>query len=273
VIYFLESFLEHRDRAAFEVICYHVGAIEDGVSARLKGLCDGWRHIFPANGLLIREALAADAPDVVVELGGLTCPPALVALANHAVPVQVSYIGYPDTTGVAAIDARIVDEVTDPPGADRWAVEKLVRLPQCFLCYRPEVAAPAPRMPEGPGVTFGSFNNPAKISDRAVALWSRVLTEVPDSTLVLKGRGWRASRCGGGWRSGSSAQALNPVACDSGTRSRACTATWTPTARWMSRWTPCRTTGRPRRARRSGWGSPWWCWRARATRHGSGRAC
>jgi len=104
-------------------------------------------------------------------------------------PVQVTYIGYPATTGLSSIDYRIVDSHTDPAGSERLSAERLVRLDPCFLCYEPweglPPVAPLPSL-RGEPFTFGSFNNSMKINDRTLRLWARVLEAVPGSRLFLK---------------------------------------------------------------------------------------
>jgi predicted O-linked N-acetylglucosamine transferase (SPINDLY family) len=103
-------------------------------------------------------------------------------------PVQMTYIGYPNTTGLADADYRIVDSVTDPAGAEAFVTEKLLRLDPCFLCYLPPEGAPEPttqRASES-GVVFGSFNALFKIDDATLELWAQVLRAVPESTLLLK---------------------------------------------------------------------------------------
>jgi predicted O-linked N-acetylglucosamine transferase (SPINDLY family) len=104
---------------------------------------------------------------------------------------QVSWIGYPNTTGLHAVDYRFTDAVADPPDTRQEFVEELVRLPGCFLCYTP--AADAPVVPPLPAaangfVTFGSFNNLAKITPRVMAVWARILNALPSSRLVLKNK-------------------------------------------------------------------------------------
>jgi predicted O-linked N-acetylglucosamine transferase (SPINDLY family) len=104
-------------------------------------------------------------------------------------PVQVSWLGYRSTTGLAAMDYVIADEVTVPPGTERWFVETVVRLPATRLCYRPVASAPHPAAPpllDRGSPTFGSFNNAAKTSPEVLRLWARLLLEVPDARLLLK---------------------------------------------------------------------------------------
>jgi predicted O-linked N-acetylglucosamine transferase (SPINDLY family) len=117
----------------------------------------------------------------------------LPLFARHLAPVQVTYLGYPDTTGLPAIGYRFTDAVADPPGdADAFATERLVRFAPTAWCYAPPAATPPAEppggRPAGPPV-FGCFNNAGKVSDTTLALWARVLAAVPGARLKLKGRG------------------------------------------------------------------------------------
>jgi predicted O-linked N-acetylglucosamine transferase (SPINDLY family) len=141
----------------------------------------------------LASAIRDDAIDILVELSGHTKGQRLQALVRRPAPVQVTYLGYPNTTGLPQIDFRITDSRADPPGeSDRLHVERLIRLPECFLCYTPpetptEVhASPVAR---NGYITFGSFNNCAKISATTIALWARVLSALPNSKLLIKSWG------------------------------------------------------------------------------------
>jgi predicted O-linked N-acetylglucosamine transferase (SPINDLY family) len=191
VAYFLEPILRHHDAARIEVFAYHVGRHEDAVTARLKSLVGHWRR--PAADVshdALEQLIRADRLDILVELSGHTDGQRLAVLARRVAPVQVTYLGYPNTTGLPTIDYRLTDARADPPGAaDALHVERLVRLLETFLCYAPPtVAALAPLPPcrQRGYVTFGSFNNFAKVSAASVALWSRILLQVPRSKLALK---------------------------------------------------------------------------------------
>jgi len=112
--------------------------------------------------------------------------------ARKPAPVQVTWLGYPNTTGLSAVDYRIVDNFTDPPGmTDPFYSEKLVRMPESFLCYNPERKSPEigplPSVQAG-HITFGSFNIISKVTPEAAAVWSHILKEVPDSKLLLKAK-------------------------------------------------------------------------------------
>jgi predicted O-linked N-acetylglucosamine transferase (SPINDLY family) len=112
--------------------------------------------------------------------------------ARRAAPVQVTYLGYPNTTGLATMDYRITDAESDPPGmTESHYTETLVRLPSGFLCYAPPASAPEPHPAYADNnlVTFGSFNNLSKLTSCMIELWARILREVPRSRLLLKAQG------------------------------------------------------------------------------------
>jgi predicted O-linked N-acetylglucosamine transferase (SPINDLY family) len=190
VAYFLEPMLEHRDRARFEVVCYAIGRLRDGVTARLGARADLWREAAELDDAALDARIRADGIDILVDLAGHTAGNRIALFARRPAPVQVAWIGYPGTTGLAAIGHRLTDAVADPPGAaDAQSAERLVRLPEGFLCYRPPDAAPPPApRPAAAGAppVFGSFNALAKTSARMVATWARILEAVPGSRLMLK---------------------------------------------------------------------------------------
>jgi predicted O-linked N-acetylglucosamine transferase (SPINDLY family) len=132
-----------------------------------------------------------DGIDILVDLAGHTALNRLGVFARKPAALQVSWLGYPDTVGLATIDARVTDAIADPAGSDSFAMERLMRLPGGFLCYgEPEDApdvAPLPAGTDGP-VTFGSFCNLSKMTDRVLGLWAEVLQAVPRARLLLKAR-------------------------------------------------------------------------------------
>jgi len=193
VAHFLEAPLRHRDRGRFEVYCYHASTREDAVSTRLRGYSDHWRPVAHLSDDALASAIRDDGIDILVELSGHTKGQRLQVLVRRPAPVQVTYLGYPNTTGLAQIDFRITDARADPPGeSDKWHVERLIRLPETFLCYTPAGASPelqvSPLSRKG-HITFGSFNNCVKINATTIALWARILSVVPRSKLLIKSWG------------------------------------------------------------------------------------
>jgi len=194
VAYFLLALLEHRDRAGMEFIALHSFPKADAMGERLRGLFDRWVDIAHQTDPEIDATIRREKIDVLIELGGHSVGNRLAALVNKPAPVIISAIGYPHTTGLGAVDYRLVDSLTDPAGAEAFATEKLIRLDPCFLCYTPPPdspeVAPAPCLASAGGgvapVTFGSFNTSQKLSLRTLRLWARVMQAVPGSRLVLK---------------------------------------------------------------------------------------
>ena len=189
VAYFIEPLLSHHDASRYEITCYFSHKEADETTKRLKGLAYRWRDIAEVDDEQLLRTIADDDVDILVDLNGHTSENRLTVFARRAAPVQVSFIGYPDTTGAAEMDYRLSDSIADPPGSERLCTERLIRLPGCFLCYQPPDTAPAVERPpcEKNGfVTFGSFNNLAKINPGVIAVWARLLREIPDSRLFIK---------------------------------------------------------------------------------------
>jgi predicted O-linked N-acetylglucosamine transferase (SPINDLY family) len=188
---FLRGWLAHRDREQFELYAYSNLPREDECTAELKGLFTQWRAIRNMTDEAAAGLVREDAIDILIDVSGLTGGSRMRVMAARAAPVQMTYLGYPNTTGMSEIDYRIVDDLTDPAGADAWATEELLRMPAPFLCWTPPADAPEVRAREaGRGFTFGSFNYPGKMSEHALGLWRRVLEAVAGSRLLLKAKGF-----------------------------------------------------------------------------------
>lgn len=190
VAYFFEPVLMAHDKEHFEVFCYANLSVEDEVTKRLRQCADHWRSIGEMSDTQALELIRSDGIDILVDLAGHTGHNRLLLFALKPAPVQVSWIGYPATTGLSAIDYRIVDAHTDPPGmTEEYYSEKLARLPESFLCYLPDKDIPAagslPALSAG-RITFGSFNKLSKISAEMFSLWAEILKEIPGSFLLLK---------------------------------------------------------------------------------------
>lgn len=190
--YFLPLLASH-DLKRFEVFCYSNSLASDAVTRRIHGLTEHWRDIARLNDDAAATLIRRDGIDLLVDLAGHTARNRLGVFARRAAPVQVTWLGYPNTTGLRQMDFRLTDAVADPDGeADARHSERLVRLPASFVCYEPPENAPEPgRLPaaHGGGVTFGCFNNLAKVGPATVRLWAALLHTVPRSRLMLKSRG------------------------------------------------------------------------------------
>ncbi|MHC4885032.1 MAG: O-linked N-acetylglucosamine transferase, SPINDLY family protein [Planctomycetota bacterium] len=191
VAYFLEPLLESMNRSAFIPYAYAHVKHPDSVTERLQGLVPNWRSIHLFTDEQVVQQIREDGVDILVDLAGHTENNRLPVFAWKPAPVQVTWLGYPATTGVRAIDYRLTDAVADPDG-DEFYVEKLVRLSKGFLCYQPPEGAPKVSPPpaiRSGSITFGSFNNVDKVSPHCVALWAQAMHKAAGSRMVIKAKG------------------------------------------------------------------------------------
>jgi protein O-GlcNAc transferase len=189
VAHFFEPILSNRDRGAFCYVLYSNSQLQDAVTKRLREDADDWRDVSGLTDDALIELILTDRVHILVDLSGHTAFNRLAVFARRAAPIQVSYLGYPSSTGLATMDYRITDAVTDPPvPADAWHCERLLRLPDTQWCFRPfgTPAAPGPLPAREAGfVTFGSFNNLTKASDTLLRCWVQILLKLPASRLRL----------------------------------------------------------------------------------------
>lgn len=190
--FFVEPLLAAHDPSAVEVFCYSDAQLPDAITARIRANVPHWRDTSKLLTSEFIDAVLADRIDIAIDLTGHTGNNRLDAFATHLAPVQVSWLGYPGTTGLPAIGYRITDAIADPVGAsDQEHTETLIRLPRTFLCYRPPEEAPAvastPAL-EGKPFTFGSFNNLPKVNHAVIDAWAEILRRAPGSRLLLKSR-------------------------------------------------------------------------------------
>jgi predicted O-linked N-acetylglucosamine transferase (SPINDLY family) len=185
---FMEGVLANHDPAAVEVFCYSDVARPDATTARFKTLAHAWRDTGRLTHAALADLVRADRIDVLVELTGHMGGNRLMAFARRPAPVQVAYPGYPATTGMRAIDYCLSDAGRDPPGAERFYAEQLVRLDVASQCYRPTdedlPVAPAPAVAAG-HVTFASLNKPIKANPTVIEAWAGILRAMPGSRLML----------------------------------------------------------------------------------------
>ena len=191
VALFLIPVLQRHDRSAFEVYCYTTNEDRDEITSRVSEASDTWRDCAKMSDTQLADTINHDGIDVLVDLSGHTSIPCLHVFAQQPAPVQVTWLGYLNTTGLTRMQYRLCDANTDPPGmTERVSTETLVRLPHSQWCYRSFAQtdhASEPPMRKQGFVTFGSFNSPVKISGTTRRLWCELLTRLPDSRMVIVG--------------------------------------------------------------------------------------
>lgn len=188
VAYFLEPVLARHDRRQVEVFAYAEVAAPDAQTNHLRGLCDHWRSTVGQSDDEVAAAVRRDRIDVLIDLAGHTAGSRLLVFARKPAPVQVSYLGYPATTGLNEVDYRLVDDVTEPAGGPAAGTEEAVRLPGVFCCYAPPLSGPpvAPLPAEALGrITFGSLHKLEKLNPAVLDLWARLLERLPSARLLI----------------------------------------------------------------------------------------
>jgi predicted O-linked N-acetylglucosamine transferase (SPINDLY family) len=189
VAYFIEPILAHHDPQHFEVYGYYNNFTTDEVTQRCQQLAAHWLNCVGLSDDQLVEKITQDQIDILVDLMGHTGNRLLV-FARKPAPISITYLGYPTTTGLTAIDYRLTDNFVDPEGeTEQFNAEKLLRMPHSYYCYRPEKDSPPvsdlPALRQG-YLTFGSFNNYTKVSPDLLTIWFKLLTAVPNSRLFLK---------------------------------------------------------------------------------------
>ena len=185
----LEGLLAGIDRSQFELVAFTSDVREDALTARIKPLFSVWVEIFGQDDQSAAELIHRHGVDILIDLSGHTAGNRLPLFAYKAAPVQVSWLGYWSTTGVAEIDYKLGDNFLTPADQDEFFSEQIWRLPNSFLCFAPPAAdlpvVPLPAIKTGQ-VTFGCFNQYSKVTDKVIAVWCDILSGVRGSRLVLK---------------------------------------------------------------------------------------
>jgi len=187
--------IERLDRSRVEAYCYSLFDAADDVTRRIAVQAKLWHECSKLSPREVADFIHGDRIDILIDLTGYGGIAPMEVLATRPAPVQASWLGYLNTSGMTRVDYRITDAWADPPGlADRLHTEKLLRLPHSQWCYRPPAAAeqaagplPAPPSERNGFVTFGSFNQSAKLSPTARRLWAEILKRVPGSRLLVVG--------------------------------------------------------------------------------------
>jgi protein O-GlcNAc transferase len=190
--YFLVRTLENLDRSQCEVVCYSDRIASDEITARLKSAVFRWHNVFGLPDHQLAGKIRDERIDILFDLAGHTAGNRLLVFARKPAPIQMTWIGYEGTTGVRSIDHLLADRHVAPAEMEAFCCEKVLRLPDGYVCYDPPDQAP----PVGPlpasqtgRLTLGSFNSLTKITPAVVAAWSRILHRLPDARLVFKYQG------------------------------------------------------------------------------------
>ena len=192
VAFFVEAILKNHNKNQFKTFCYADNLNIDSFSEKLKKLPYKWIKTCGFSDEQLYNKIRSDKIDILVDLTGHTANNRLLVFARKAAPIQITYLGYPNTTGLKAMQYRITDEYADKPGyKDNEYSEKLIRIPKTFLCYSPpddDHETVFPPVIKKKYITFGSFNIPSKINTNVISLWSIILKKVPDSKIMLKSK-------------------------------------------------------------------------------------
>jgi predicted O-linked N-acetylglucosamine transferase (SPINDLY family) len=192
VAHFIEPLFREYDKERFEFIAYGDQRKSDEFSERFAKQVHLWRETCSLTDEALAKKIHEDRVDILFELSGHTAYNRMGVLALKPAPLQASYLGYPGTTGLPTIDFRITDELVDPVGmTEKFHTERLIRLSRCAWCYEPDAVAPdvapIPALKNG-HITFGCFNNMAKLNPALFDMWAEILIKVPNSHLRLKAR-------------------------------------------------------------------------------------
>jgi predicted O-linked N-acetylglucosamine transferase (SPINDLY family) len=190
VAYFIEPLLVHHDRSKFELFSYLELGEADDMTRRLLEFAGTVRNTSGVSDDKVAAMIRSDQIDILIDLAGHTNKNRLPVFARKPAPIQITYLGYPSTTGLPMIDYRLTDAWADPPGmTEHLHTEKLLRLEKGFLCFTPPAESSditsLPSIEKG-YITFGSFNALPKITTEMLEIWARILLRVPGSRLLIK---------------------------------------------------------------------------------------
>ena len=187
--YFLEAVIKSLNLGSMALYAYANQLENDRLSERIKPYFEEWLFVKEMSDEELASRIANDGIDILIDLAGHTSGNRLLTFIYKPAPVQVTWLGYPNTTGLSSIDYILADPITVPLNEERYYTETVWRLPDTYICFTPpdldlEVNA-LPALENG-YITFGCFNNPVKLTDDVIACWAEILRAVPDSVLLLK---------------------------------------------------------------------------------------
>lgn len=186
---FILPLLKNISKSNFKIFCYaEIGSKNhDTITDEIMKLSDYWYSTWGIDDDKVAEKITSDKIDILFDLAGHSAQNRLPIMARKPSPLQVSWLGYVNTTGLPVIDYRFTDQIANPSGSELYYSESLVYLPHGFFCYLPPAECPGigplPAISSGT-ITFGSFNNIIKISEEVIEVWAKILLAVPDSKLL-----------------------------------------------------------------------------------------
>ncbi len=188
---FIGPFIRSYDRSQIELSLYHSGSLIDGVSREFKAAADAWLHVHGWSYVKLTETIRAAKTDVLIDLAAHSLCNALPTFQMRAAPVQITFCGFPGSTGLPAMDYRLTDRLTDPPDVspEQAFTERLLYLPTTSHCFAPlsplPDVAPSP-VSGGNPLTFGSLSSPMKLNESLLKSWAAILQQLPASRLLIK---------------------------------------------------------------------------------------
>ncbi|HYE62408.1 MAG TPA: tetratricopeptide repeat protein [Phycisphaerales bacterium] len=214
--YLIEAFPEYADRSRVFVAAYSNASHEDARSDVLRPRFDLWRRTYGLDTRAAADLIRKDKIDVLIDLAGHTNGHRLDVLGVKPAPVQMTYMGFPNQTGLPTVDYRLVDSLSEPDGCDQYSVETLLRMDPCFLSYRaPDTLPPINELPmlreDATGPTFVAFSTLIKLNSPLFQMWARVLNALPGSTIILKHFGFTEPEVRDDVRTRFAAAGVNPA--------------------------------------------------------------
>ena len=191
VTYFFLPIIKNYDRDKWHITCYSDVIKSDEVTDEVRRLADRWCDVRKLSDTELAQRVRSDEIDILIDMSGLSGYVRLGTFVQRAAPVQITYLGYPNTTGLAEMDYRLTDESSDPESmTEKYHTESLLRIPDGFLCFEPDEITPdIESLPESDSpILFGSFNAFHKITERNIRLWAQILLKVSNSRLLIKAR-------------------------------------------------------------------------------------
>nr|MBF0221225.1 tetratricopeptide repeat protein [Desulfobulbaceae bacterium] len=186
---FILPLLQNISESGFKIFCYaEMGSSNhDAITLEIMQLSDSWYSTRGVDDEKVAEKISSDKIDILIDLAGHSANNRLPVMARKPAPLQASWLGYVNTTGLPVIDYRLTDQIANPGGSELYYSESLVYLPHGFFCYLPPAecpdVAPLPALASGQ-ITFGSFNNIIKITEEVLEVWAKIVIAVPNSKLL-----------------------------------------------------------------------------------------